>query len=214
MSDAPASIDIRDYECSVYSQNGEDGIIDILLTLLESRGILTPDCANPSPRTYARAFVEFGVQDYTESNTRFLLKKRNFTGLIIDGSQKDINTIKRDNIYWRHDLEAVCAFITRENIDSMIQAWLESRGLKNIALLSVDIDGVDYYVWEAVTCIEPAIVVVEFNALLNPEMKLSVPYAADFERFSAHYSGLYFGASLGALIALGERKGYKFIGAD
>lgn len=198
-------IDIRDFEFSVYSQNGEDGILDLLIEALELDSIHSP---------YPRAFVEFGVQDYTESNTRYLLKKRNFMGFIMDGSATHIESIKQDGIYWKHDLEAQCAFITKDNINTLIKQWLDSRKLDNIAILSIDIDGVDYFVWEAIECVKPAIVVVEYNALFGESLCVSVPYRADFDRFLAHHSGLYFGASIKALISLGKSKGYIFAGAD
>lgn len=192
-------------EFSVYSQNGEDGILDFLIDLLGLDEINSP---------YPKAFVEFGVENYTESNTRYILKKRNWQGLVLDGSATNIAYIKRDELYWRYDLEAKNAFITRENINALLQEYLDSRGLENIALLSIDIDGMDYFVWEALHCINPAIVVVEYNAILGGEKSLSVPYKADFNRFEAHYSGLYFGASIKALINLGKTKGYEFVGAD
>ena len=198
-------VDIRDFEFSAYSQNGEDGILDLLIEILDLDSSHSP---------YPRAFVEFGVQDYTESNTRYLLKKRNFMGLIMDGNAKHIESIKQDELYWKHDIEAQCAFITRENINALIKQWLDSRKLDNVALLSIDIDGVDYFVWEAIECVKPAIVVVEYNAIFGENLSVSVPYRADFERFSVHHSGLYFGASIKALIALGKKKGYVFVGAD
>lgn len=191
------------FEFSAYSQNGEDGIIDFLIEVL---GLDTHKSG------YPRAFIEFGVQDYRESNTRYLLKRRHFQGLVLDSSPKYIQTIRNDSLFWQYDLEAKQAFITKENINPLIQEWLDSRGLKNVALLSIDIDGVDYYVWEAITCISPAVVVIEYNALL--EGATSVPYDEKFERFKAHFSGLYFGASLNALRALGHKKGYCFVGVD
>lgn len=199
------AVDIRDFEFSAYSQNGEDGILDLLIESLELDSLHS---------SYPRAFVEFGVQDYTESNTRYLLKKRNFMGFIIDGSATHIESIKQDGIYWKHDLEAQCAFITKDNINTLIKQWLDYRKLDNIAILSIDIDGVDYFVWEAIECVKPAIVVVEYNALFGESLCVSVPYRADFDRFLAHHSGLYFGASIKALISLGKSKGYIFVGAD
>lgn len=198
-------VDIRDFEFSAYSQNGEDGILDLLIEVLEL----------DSPHSlYPRAFVEFGVQDYTESNTRYLLKKRNFMGFIIDGDATHIESIKKDEIYWKHDLQAQCAFITKENINTLIKQWLDSRKLDNIAILSIDIDGVDYFVWDSIECVKPAIVITEYNAIFGEKLCVSVPYRADFERFSAHYSGLYFGASIKAFISLAKSKGYVFVGAD
>lgn len=196
-------LSLESFEFSVSSQNGEDGIIDFLIEILELEN-----------SDFPKAFIEFGVQNYTESNTRYLLKKRNFKGLVIDGSDENIDFIKNDEIYWRFDLCAKCAFITRENIDSIIKEWLDSTLISNVAILSIDIDGVDYFVWEAIECVNPAIVIVEYNALLGSKEAKSVPYSADFERFSKDYSGLYFGASIKALVNLGKRKGFTFIGAD
>lgn len=192
---------IESTEFKIFSQNGEDGIIDFLIQALDLSA-------------YPKAFVEFGVENYTESNTRFLLQHRNFMGLVLDGSQQHIDYIKSDDLYWRHDLEAKCAFITKDNINTLISTYLQSRDLENVALLSIDIDGNDYYIWESITCIQPAIVVIEYNALFGAKDRVSVPYRADFDRFKAHCSGLYFGASVAALIALGEAKGYSFVGAD
>ena len=194
---------IEDGEFRVYSQNGEDGIIDFLLYLLDSH-----------LEAYPKAFIEFGVENYTESNTRFLLQFRNFCGLILDGSMDHINFIKSDSIYWKYDLDARCAFITKDNINDLIKSYLESREISNVTLLSIDIDGNDFYIWESINAIDPAIVVIEYNALFGATKALSVPYRDDFYRFCAHYSGLYFGASIKALIKLGESKGYSFVGAD
>lgn len=201
---SPSGILIESAEFKVYSQNGEDGILDFLIEILELDSISSP---------YPRAFIEFGVQDYTESNTRYLLFKRHWQGLVLDSSEDYIQYIRNDNMYWRYDLEAQCAFITKDNINTLLQNYLASRHLGNIALLSIDIDGMDYYVWEAILCVQPAIVVIEYNALFG-EKCVSVPYRADFDRFKAHFSGLYFGASLSAMITLGKTKGYTFVGCE
>lgn len=183
-----------DAEFQVFSQWGEDGVIDWLISRLPN-----------IPRT----FVEFGVQNYRESNTRFLLISRNWRGLVIDGSARNIIDIRSQDIYWRHDLTAKCAFINRDNINELIS---ESGFSDEIGLLSVDIDGNDYWVWQAIKVVSPAIVVCEYNAVLGDQLPLTIPYSADFYRTHAHYSNLYFGASIRALIQLGESKGYTFVG--
>lgn len=191
-----AGDDIADHEFKVHSQWGEDGILQFLI-----RHVTMP----------RKIFVEFGVQDYTESNTRFLLTNDHWSGLILDGSAEAIASIQHDPIYWRHNLKAVQAFVTRENINTLI----ESNGLSGaIGLLSVDIDGVDYFVWEAITVVQPALVVVEYNARFGPQRPVTVPYDAAFQRHIAHYSHIYYGASLAALVGLGKRKGYAFVGTN
>ena len=187
---------LSDHEFRVHSQWGEDGIIQYLIRRV----------------TVARpVFIEFGVQDYSEANTRFLLTNNNWSGLIFDGSAGAIASVQRDPIYWRYNLKAAQAFITRENINSLI----ESHGLSGeIGLLSVDIDGVDYFVWEAITVVQPAIVIAEYNARFGPERAVTVPYDAGFQRSRAHHSNIYYGASLAALVGLGKRKGFAFVGAN
>jgi hypothetical protein len=130
---------------------------------------------------------------------------------VIDGSPGNINYIKNDPIYWRHNLKAECAFINKENIDSLFAR----NGISGeIGLLSVDIDGNDYWVWEAIHSVNPAIVVAEYNARFGPELAVTVPYDPDFVRSKAHYSMIYYGASLKALCLLSEKKGYAFVGCN
>lgn len=71
---------INDNELKIFSQFGEDGIIDFLVKKLDLK---------------IKTFIEFGVEDYEESNTKFLLEARNWKGLVIDSSKKFINIIKK-----------------------------------------------------------------------------------------------------------------------
>jgi hypothetical protein len=195
LRDLPAA-DVHGSEFRVFSQWGEDGILQHLLRhVAVSR----------------KLFVEFGVQNYTESNTRYLLMNNNWSGLVIDGSSENVDYIKSDEIYWRYNLKAECAFITRDNINDLIRR----NGIAGeIGLLSVDIDGIDYWVWEAIDCVVPSLVVAEYNARFGSERAVTVPYDAEFVRSSAHYSNIYYGASLAALCRLGKRKGYSFVGCN
>lgn len=190
------SDNLQDYEFSVYAQSGEDGIIQHLLQKIKP---IRP------------IFVEFGVQNYTESNTRFLLQDRNWSGLVIDASPTYIEYIKADPIYWRYNLKAECSFIDAENINTI----LKRNGIGgDIGLLSVDIDGNDYWVWKAVDCISPAIVICEYNSLFGSQHKVTIPYDSSFYRTTAHFSNLYFGASLAAITQLGCEKGYQLVGSN
>jgi len=181
-------------EFCAFSQWGEDGIIDWLIERL-------PEIPN--------SFVEFGVENYRESNTRLLLQLRNWRGLVMDGSSANIRDIQSQDIYWRYGLTAKCAFIDKDNINDLL---VEEGFRGQIGLLSVDIDGNDYWVWQAITVVDPAIVVCEYNAVLGDRYALTVPYQADFQRTRAHHSNLYFGASLLALKSLASSKGYTFVG--
>lgn len=183
-------------EFKVFSQAGDDGIIQYLINKIDIR---------------TKTFIEFGVEDYVESNTRFLLRNDNWQGLVIDGSSRAIDYIRADKIFYQYDLKTLQAFITAENINELIA----SQGVHGeIGLLSVDIDGNDYWVWKALDVVQPVIVIVEYNSVFGPERPVTVPYQPGFARPAAHYSHLYFGASLAALCQLAGEKGYAFVGSN
>lgn len=183
-------------EFRVFSQWGEDGIIQYLLNHV------------PIERSI---FVEFGVENYTESNTRFLLTNNQWSGLVIDGSAENIDYIRRDQIYWATNLKAEHSFITKENINEL----LIKNGIEgDIGLLSVDIDGNDYWVWEAINSISPRIVICEYNSHFGPVAEVTTPYEASFVRDSAHFSKIYYGASISALCSLAAAKGYSLVASN
>ena len=98
---------IEDIEFKIFSQFGDDGIIQFLTDKLE----IDYEYHN---------FIEFGVEDYSESNTKFLLLNNNWSGLILDSSNENIENIKKNNFFWKFELEAIKSFITKENINSII----------------------------------------------------------------------------------------------
>lgn len=186
----------HDHEYQVYSQWGEDGLIQHILSRVEVTN---------------KIFVEFGVENYTESNTRFLLISDNWSGLVIDGSSENINYIKNDPIYWKYNLKAECSFIDSQNINDI----MKRNGIfGDIGLLSIDVDGNDYYIFEAIDVICPRIIVCEYNSLWGDSLSVSVPYDPLFIRGKAHYSNLYFGASINALTHLAAKKGYSLVGSN
>ena len=187
---------IEDIEFKIFSQFGDDGIIQFLIDKLE----IDYEYQN---------FIEFGVEDYSEANTKFLLLNNNWSGLILDSSNENIENIKKNNFFWKFELEAIKSFITKENINSIITNSNINR--KKIGILSIDIDGNDYWVWKEINVIDPLIVIVEYNSTFGFEKKISIPYNQDFERSKAHHSNLYWGASIEALKFLAKQKGYKFL---
>ena len=189
---------LREAEFQVFSQFGDDGIIQHLLAAVDLR-------------KGEDVFVEFGVENYMESNTRFLLVNDNWRGLVIDGSERNIDFVRRHELHWKYDLTAVNAFIDAENINGLIG---EAGITGSIGLLSVDIDGNDYWVWKAIDCVEPVIVIVEYNGLMGAERTITIPYDPKFVRSQAHWSRMYYGASLPALCHLANAKGYGFIGSN
>ena len=188
--------DFRHSEFRVFSQWGEDGIIQYLLKKV------------PIERN---VFVEFGVENYTESNTRYLLTNNQWSGLVIDGNKTNIDYIRRDPIYWATNLKAEHAFVTKVNINEL----LSRNGISgDIGLLSVDIDGNDYWVWDAINTISPRIVVCEYNSHFGSIAEVTTPYEAAFERDMAHFSKIYYGASIAGLCSLAARKGYLLVASN
>lgn len=188
--------DIKLAEYKVFSQWKDDGIIQFLVEYLN-----IPN----------KVFIEFGVEDYNESNTRFLLMNNNWKGLVLDGSAANIAAIKQQDIYWKYDLTAVHSFVTAENINDTIKA----NGFSGeIGLLHIDIDGNDYWTWKAISCVNPVIVIMEYNSVFGKKMPWTTPYKEAFYRTQEHHSNLYFGSSIVSLTDLAEEKGYKFIGCN
>lgn len=190
------SSNIQDYEFKVFSQWGDDGIIQHLVNTIEFPN---------------KTFIEFGVQDYTESNTRFLMMNNNWTGLIMDGSDEFMNKVKSRDYYWQHNLTVLARFVTAENINDLIA---EVNLDKEVGIYHIDIDGNDYWVWQATKVINPILVIVEYQSVFGSERAITTPYQPDFVRGNAHYSNLYYGVSIQALCDLAEEKGYYFIGCN
>jgi hypothetical protein len=133
--------DLQANEFQVYSQWGEDGIIQHLIRRV------------PIAR---KLFVEIGVESYVEANTRFLAEHDLWAGLLIEADAEQVAAIRRDPIYWACNLKAVNAFVTRDNIDALLA---DNGVMGDIGLLSIDVDGNDYWVWEAIGAIRPRIVI-------------------------------------------------------
>lgn len=184
---------LNDCEFKIFSQWGEDGIIQQLLSSVA--------IANPT-------FIEFGVENFAESNCRFLMMNNNWSGFVVDGSQRWINSLNANMPRWKYDLRAACAMMTRENINQILQ---QSGFDADLGLMSIDVDGIDYWLWEAMDAFRPRIVIVEYNALFGGERAITVPYDPTFVQKEQHYSELYFGASLAAFDHLARQKGYSLV---
>lgn len=187
---------LGDVEFRAYSQWGEDGIIEWLCSHLD--GI-------------DNRFVEFGVETFREANCRFLMHNRNWKGLVIDGSAQNIESLKSQACFWMYDLTAVASFVTAENISQLI----EQAGFSGeIGILSIDVDGNDYWIWKAIDNVKPAIAICEYNPIFGDKRAITVPYDPAFTRFKKHFSGLCFGASIKAIQKCAKDKGYTFVGTN
>ena len=184
---------LESYGYKTYSQNDEDGIIEEIFHRIGCR---------------TRIYTEFGVEDGLESNCHLLLHK-GWSGLWIEGNQKSY----RDILYKFHPvirqdrLKVIQAFITKENINDLIR----SAGISGeIDLLSIDVDGNDYYIWEAVSVINPMVVVIEYNGKFPPDTDWKMAYNSNHIWAGTDWHG----AGLKALERLGEKKNYQLVGTS
>ena len=187
---------LAQYEYSYLSQNGEDGIIRFLFSEIGFG---------------SRRLVEFGFGSMQCNSLRLLLHE-GFTGLLMDGSEENCDFFNRAaRKRGLQGVEAHCTFLTRENLNETIR----EHGISGeIDFLSLDVDGNDYWFWEALDSVSPRVVCIEYNAGIGPELSWSVPYDREFERYAKHPSGFFHGASLRALESLGQRKGWRLVGCD
>ena len=181
------------YGFKVYSQNDEDGIIEEIFNRIG---------------TTNKIFVEFGVSNGLECNSHYLLHK-GWRGLWIEGSRKHF-----DEMFARFfpvirigQLGCINAFITKNNINDLIQSAKISG---EIDLLSIDIDGNDYYVWEAINVVRPRAVVIEYNAKFPPNHAWTQAYNEKHGWDGSDWHG----ASLKALELLGRQLGYRLVGTN
>ena len=186
---------LEDAELKFYSQNGEDGIIDYIIQKLNLK--------KPS-------FVELGIGDYTESNTRFLYEKYYGNGLVVD-IQKNLKEKVSSNVsLWRGNLEVLEKKISSENINEILSNNVNFE----IDIFSIDIDGIDYWILKKIEPKISKLVILEYNSIFGPNLEVTVPNSEDFDRTKEHYSNLYYGASLSAYVNLMNEKGFYFLGVN
>lgn len=187
---------LNELDYKVYSQNGEDGIIDYLISQLNIQ----------KPK-----FIEIGVGDYTEANTRFLFERTSCEGLIVDIINNFETEVKKNLSIWKGNLQIVEKKIEPQNLISTLK---DKNFYEKIDLFSLDIDGYDYWVLKELPKNFSKIIIAEFNPYFGSELQITVPYKKDFNRSNYHPSNLCFGASLKAIIKLLADKNFKFIGTN
>jgi hypothetical protein len=175
----------------LWSQNEEDGITLALLKLVG---------------TTNRRFVELGA-GVNGGNSGFLAEVCGWTGLMVDGSPA--RAAKLAARFGRFGVHTQAAWITTEGVNQLIA----DHGLTGeVDLLSLDIDGNDYWVWEQLDICSPRVVILEFNPAFGPERAVTVRYDPAFDR--GQYKSVthqFYGASLAALTRLSREKGYRLV---
>jgi len=186
-----------DAEVCVFSQWGEDGILDYLCDLT---GISKP------------RVVEFGAGDFTECNSRCLAENRSASVLAVDARTDLESSVMRRDIRWRTTVIPRTEWITPDTAPLAMAAAHEAFG--GVDIVSLDIDGNDYWVAESLPLEGVSIVVVEYNPAFGHERSVTVPRDDQFDRTAAHFSWVYYGASLRAFIELFADKGLTFVGTN
>jgi hypothetical protein len=188
-----------DVEFRCFSQNGEDGILLYLFSLIG---------------TINRKAVEISAGDGIECNAANLIVNHGWQGLLFDGDAEQLaqgttfySTVRTT---WVSPPTLVSAWITAENVNELVS----SNGMNGpVDLLSRDIDGNDYWVWKALDCIRPRVVVLEFNAACGPERSMTMSYTPEY-RLDPAQELPRCGASLQAFVELGRLKGYRLVGVQ
>lgn len=188
----------------VFSQTDEDGILLYLFALLG---------------TERRAAVEICAGNGIECNAANLIVNHGWTALLVDGNAdrvaKGLEFYRTNPATRIYPPTFVQAWITRDNVNEVIR---RSGFAGECDLLSLDLDGIDYWIWEAITVVEPRVVVVEYQDILGAERALTVPYSDDFDAWKGPLAEdgtpNYCGASLPAFVKLAARKGYRLVGCN
>lgn len=188
----------------VFSQTDEDGLLLYIFSLI---GTTNKKC------------VEVCAGDGTECNTANLIINHGWSGLMIDGNPSSVKTGER--VFRKHKStyvyppKFVCAWITRDNVNCVLQ---ENGFAGQIDLLVIDVDGIDYWLWKAISVINPRVVVVEYQSILGPNRSVTVPYSDDFRTWNYSVTDGWLpnfaGASLRAFAELAKEKGYHLVGCN
>ena len=190
----------EDVEFRAFSQNGEDGILLYIFSLIGMGG---------------RRSVEICAGDGIQCNSANLIINHGWQGLMFDGDEL---LVERGRSYYAHLSDTFCfppkivhAWVTRENINQLIA----ENGFEGpVDLLSLDIDGVDYWVWDALDVVQPRVVVAEIQCIWGAGRAVTVPYSPAFQTQYVNGLGVYSGASLPAFVKLARRKGYRLVGVQ
>ena len=186
-----------DAEVKVFSQWGEDGILDYICNQLDIN----------KPR-----ILEIGAGNFMECNSRFLIENRNASAVLVDGRKDLTINVNTNNSKWKTHLYALEKWVTPINIVEIINYARDN--ISGVDILSIDLDGNDYWILEAANLSAIKVVVVEYNPLFGSDFAVTVPRDDDFVRTKKHSSCLYYGASLKAFIFLLEQKGFAFVGTN
>jgi hypothetical protein len=188
-SSAVAPLDLRKHERTVFSQFGEDGVIEKLFEIIE-----------PS----SHFCVEFGAHDgLTNSNVRNLIINEGWSSLQIEGDDERSAALAK-NYAGYPKAKTLQAWVWPGNVEILFE---EAGVPRDLDLLVIDIDSNDYYVWRAIHDYRPKVVVIEANFFFPPPQRMVI----DFHPMNYWDGSQYLGASPQSLYALAKKKGYELV---
>jgi hypothetical protein len=185
------------WEFSGFSQNGEDGILDVLRRQL---------------REANRYFIEIGTSDGIENNSAWLVVAERYNGLMIEGNARLVERARRTMVNYSIGAECVHLFVRRNNVQQLLDLAMH----RDPDVFSLDIDGIDYYIAETVlqAGFRPKIFVVEYNSVFGPHRACTIPYSDQFVFTRAHPTQLYYGVSITGWRNFFKRHRYQFVTVD
>jgi hypothetical protein len=185
------------WEFSAFSQNGEDGITDHLLSLI------------PEPNRY---FVEIGASNGLENNSSYLAFAKKYCGLMVDGDEFKIGNAKRFLGPMNWGLEFLQMYVEPSTVPTLVsRLWHQDPDY-----FSLDIDSNDYYVMKALLAhrLRPKVLCVEYNSAFGPDQSVTVNYTPGLDYLTYHPSQLYYGVSVRGWMNLLADFGYQFVTVD
>lgn len=179
---------------ALHSKKGEDGL---LLHVLKEIG------------AKSRTFIEIGIQDGRECNTANLALNFGWRGVMLEAGPEYAAAAK-DYYSYARNVTVKQAFVSRENINALLD---ETGADRKPDVFSLDIDGNDYWVWEAMEGFEPRVAVIEYNYMLGAQRSATIAYNPEF-RYRSRFPRGYHGATLLALTRLANRRGMALVGVS
>lgn len=195
--------DLSEVGFKAFSQTDEDGILLYIFSIIG---------------TASKKSVEICAGDGMECNTANLIINHGWHGLLVDGDEASVKSgiefYKGNRNTYVYPPTFVHSWITRDNVNEVIT---KNGFAGEIDILSIDMDGVDYWIWSAINSIEPRVVVVEYQDIIGPDKALTVPYNETFNAYE-HPTTLgmpnFCGASLSAFVKLAQARGYRLVGCN
>lgn len=189
---------VKEVGFRIFSQNDEDGLLLYIFSLIGTQNKKCIEIASGTPHG---------------ANTTNLICNWGWHGLLVDS---DINAIKQSIHFYKNHKDTLLyppvitnEWVTKDNVNKILK---NNKFTGIIDLLSLDLDGIDYWVWDSLKEISPRVVIAEYRYIWGEKKSVTVPYKADFNRFDTHPH--YYGASLHAFVKLAEKKGYRLVSCN